>query len=170
MAKNHTLSGSKGSRKYTVVLSGSKHLKRVYPFGSIFAENDTRLGSKNGENYTLSSGTYPVPKTSKCPPPRAHPVISTEDILTHCLTPFTLSVTKLLLSFAAKKSSARKLGKKHKHAALTTNQWQPYTVSQKIMPCLCGCCGGAINSIISLFEHLHRLGFNLEFEILYESI
>ena len=68
--KNHTLSGSKGSRKYTVVLSGSKNLKRVYPFGSIFAENDTRLGSKNGENYTLSSGTYPVPKTSKCPPPR----------------------------------------------------------------------------------------------------
>ena len=64
-----TLSGSKGSRKYTVVLSGSKNLKRVYPFGSIFAENDTRLGSKNGENYTLSSGTYPVPKTSKCPPP-----------------------------------------------------------------------------------------------------
>ena len=67
--KNHTLSGSKGSRKYTVVLSASKNLKRVYPFGSIFAENDTRLGSKNGENYTLSSGTYPVPKTSKCPPP-----------------------------------------------------------------------------------------------------
>ena len=67
--KNHTLFGSKGSRKYTVVLSGSKNLKRVYPFGSIFAENDTRLGSKNGENYTLSSGTYPVPKTSMCPPP-----------------------------------------------------------------------------------------------------
>ena len=70
LQKNHTLSGSKGSRKYTVVLSGSENLKRVYPFGSIFAENDTRLGSKNGENYTLSSGTYPVPKTSKCPPPR----------------------------------------------------------------------------------------------------
>ena len=70
MAKNHTLSRSKGSRKYTVVLSGSKNLKRVYSFGSILAENDTRLGSKNGENYTLSSGTYPVPKTSKCPPPR----------------------------------------------------------------------------------------------------
>ena len=69
MAKNHTLCGSKGSRKYDVVLSGSKNLKRVYPFGSISAENDTRLGSKNGENYTLSSGTYPVPKTSKCPPP-----------------------------------------------------------------------------------------------------
>ena len=67
--KNHTLSGSKGSRKYTVVLSGSKNLKRAYPFGSIFAENDTRLGSKNGEHYTLSSGTYSVPKTSKCPPP-----------------------------------------------------------------------------------------------------
>ena len=67
--KNHTLSGSKGSRKYTVVLSGSKNLKRVYPFGSIFSEDDTRLGSKNGKNYTLSSGTYPVPKTSKCPPP-----------------------------------------------------------------------------------------------------
>ena len=68
LQKNHTLSRSKGSRKYTVVLSGSKNLKRVYSFGSIFAEDDTRLGSKNGENYTLSSGTYPVPKTSKCPP------------------------------------------------------------------------------------------------------
>ena len=38
----------------------------------MFAKNDTRLGSKNGENYTLSSGTYPVPKTSKCPLPRHH--------------------------------------------------------------------------------------------------
>ena len=42
--------------------------EKSIPFWSIFAENDTRLGSKNGENYTLSSGTYPVPKTSKCPP------------------------------------------------------------------------------------------------------
>ena len=44
-------------------------MKREYPFGSMFAENDARPGSKNGENYTLSSGTYPLPKTSKCPPP-----------------------------------------------------------------------------------------------------
>ena len=45
--------------------------EKSIPFWEHFAENDTRLGSKNGENYTLSSGTYPVPKTSKCPPPRA---------------------------------------------------------------------------------------------------
>ena len=50
-----------------VVLSGSKNLKSVYPFRSIIAEKDTQLGSKNGENDTLSSGTYPVPSTSKCP-------------------------------------------------------------------------------------------------------
>ena len=43
--------------------------EKSIPFWEHFAENDTRLGSKNGENYTLSSGTYPVPKTSKSPPP-----------------------------------------------------------------------------------------------------
>ena len=55
----NTLSGSKITN---VVLSEGKELEIVYPFGSIFAEKDTRLGSKNGENDTLPSGTYPVPK------------------------------------------------------------------------------------------------------------
>ena len=32
------------------------------------------------------------------------------------------------------------------------------------MPRLCGYCGGAIDSIISLFTQLHRSGLNLEFE------
>ena len=40
----------------------------------------------------------------------------------------------------------------------------------KNVPGLCGCCGGDINSIISSFTQLHRSGFNLEFETLYESI
>ena len=62
----NTLSGSKIT---IVVLSEGKDLEIVYPFGSIFAEKDTRLGSKNGENDTLPSGTYPVPKILKCPPP-----------------------------------------------------------------------------------------------------
>ena len=61
-----TLSGSKIT---IVVLYEGKDLEIVYPFGSIIAEKDTRLGSKNGENDTLPSGTYPVPKISKCPPP-----------------------------------------------------------------------------------------------------
>ena len=43
-------------------------------------------------------------------------------------------------------------------------------VSQKIVPCLCGCCGGAVNATISAFSQLHRSGFNLEFETLFESI
>ena len=62
----NTLSGSKIT---IVVLSEGKDLEIVYPFGSIVAEKDTRLGSKNGENDTLPSGTYPVPKILKCPPP-----------------------------------------------------------------------------------------------------
>ena len=41
----NTLSGSKIT---IVVLSESKDLEIAYPFGSIFAEKDTRLGSKNG--------------------------------------------------------------------------------------------------------------------------
>ena len=31
-----------------------------------------------------------------------------------------------------------------------------YCVPQKIMPRLCGCCGGAVISIFSVFTHLHR--------------
>ena len=38
------------------------------------------------------------------------------------------------------------------------------------MPCLCGYCGGAVDSIIPVFTQLHRSGFNLEFETLYESV
>ena len=63
----NTLSGSKIT---IVVLSEGKDFKIVYPFESIFAEKDTRLGSKNGENNTLPSGTYPVPKILKYPLPR----------------------------------------------------------------------------------------------------
>ena len=49
-------------------------------------------------------------------------------------------------------------------------KWATYRISQKIVPCLCGCCGGAADSIISVFTQLHRSRFNLEFEILFESI
>ena len=65
----NTLSGSKIT---IVVLSGGKDLESVYPFGSIFAEKDTRHGSNNGENDTLSSGTYPAPKILKCPRGEIH--------------------------------------------------------------------------------------------------
>ena len=54
---------------FIVVLSEGEDLEIAYLFGSIFAEKDTRLGSKNGENDTLPSGTDPVPKILKCPPP-----------------------------------------------------------------------------------------------------
>ena len=57
-----------GCKITIVVLSEGEDLQIVYPFGSIFVEKDTRLGSKNGENDTLSNGTYPVPKILKCPP------------------------------------------------------------------------------------------------------
>ena len=40
----------------------------------------------------------------------------------------------------------------------------------EIVPRLCGCCGGVVNLIISVFTQLHRSGFNLEFETPYESI
>ena len=43
-------------------------------------------------------------------------------------------------------------------------------VSQKIVSRLCGCCEGAVDSIISDFTQLHRSGLNLEFENLLESI
>ena len=43
-------------------------------------------------------------------------------------------------------------------------------VSEKILLYLCGCCERAVNSIISAFRQLHRSGFNLEFETLFESI
>ena len=41
---------------------------------------------------------------------------------------------------------------------------------KKIVPRLFFFCGGALDSIISLFTQLHRSGFKLEFETLYESI
>ena len=39
-----------------------------------------------------------------------------------------------------------------------------------IVPRLCCCCGGFVDSIIPVFVQLHRSGFNLEFETSYESI
>ena len=39
-----------------------------------------------------------------------------------------------------------------------------------ILPHLCGYCGGAVDSIISVFTQLHMSGFNLEFETMYESV
>ena len=39
-----------------------------------------------------------------------------------------------------------------------------------IVPRLCGYCGSTVDSIISIFTLLHRSGFNLEFETLFESI
>ena len=38
------------------------------------------------------------------------------------------------------------------------------------MPCLHGCCGGALDSIDSIFTQLHRSGFNLESETWYKFI
>ena len=43
-------------------------------------------------------------------------------------------------------------------------------VSQNNCATLCGFCGEAVDSIISMFIHLDGSGFNLEFEILSESI
>ena len=41
---------------------------------------------------------------------------------------------------------------------------------RKFVPRLCVCYGGAIDSIILVFTQMHRLGFNLEFDALFESI
>ena len=43
-------------------------------------------------------------------------------------------------------------------------------ISKTCVPHLCGYCGGAVDSIISVFTQLHRSSLNLEFETLYESI
>ena len=40
----------------------------------------------------------------------------------------------------------------------------------KIVACLCGCCGGAVDSIVSVFTQLLRSDFNLDFEFFFESI
>ena len=37
---------------------------------------------------------------------------------------------------------------------------------KKILPRLYGCCGGAADSIVSIFTQLNRSRFNVEFEIL----
>ena len=41
-------------------------------------------------------------------------------------------------------------------------------MSQKIVPCSCGYCGGAVDLIISVFVQLHMSSFNLEFETILE--
>ena len=43
-------------------------------------------------------------------------------------------------------------------------------VFKKFVPRLCGYCGGALDSVISVFVQLHGSSFNLEFETLFESI
>ena len=48
--------------------------------------------------------------------------------------------------------------------------WASTECPKKIVPRLCGCCEGAVDSVISLFIQLHRSSFNLEFETLFESI
>ena len=45
-----------------------------------------------------------------------------------------------------------------------------YRVSQKIVPCLCGYCGGAVHFIVPVLTQLDGSGFNLVFDTLYESI
>ena len=45
-----------------------------------------------------------------------------------------------------------------------------HRVFQKIVPRLNGNFEGAIDAIISVFTQLHRSGFNLEFETLFESV
>ena len=40
----------------------------------------------------------------------------------------------------------------------------------KVVPRLCGCREGAVDSIIFDFTQLHRSSFNLEFKTLHESI
>ena len=40
-------------------------------------------------------------------------------------------------------------------------------ISQKIAHCLCGCCGGAVTSILLSFAQLNRSGFNMELETLF---
>ena len=42
--------------------------------------------------------------------------------------------------------------------------------TKMIVPSLCGYCGGAVGSIISVFTQLHRLGSGLDFETLLESM
>ena len=39
-----------------------------------------------------------------------------------------------------------------------------------IVPRLCGYCGGVADSIISIFIHFDRSGFNVEFETLFDLI
>ena len=46
----------------------------------------------------------------------------------------------------------------------------PTGCPQKIVRCLYVCFGGAMDSIIFVFTQLHRSGFNLEFETLFESV
>ena len=41
---------------------------------------------------------------------------------------------------------------------------------KNIVPRFCGYCGGAVHSITPIFTQLHRSGFNLKFETLFESI
>ena len=43
-------------------------------------------------------------------------------------------------------------------------------VSENIVPRLCGYCGGAVASIVSVCTQLYVSGFNLEFEILFEPV
>ena len=45
-----------------------------------------------------------------------------------------------------------------------------YRASKVVVPHLCGYCGRAVDSIISVSPHLNRSGFNLEFETLLESM
>ena len=41
---------------------------------------------------------------------------------------------------------------------------------KKTVSRLSSCCGGAVDSIISVYTQLHRSGFNYEFETFFESI
>ena len=45
-----------------------------------------------------------------------------------------------------------------------------YSVSQKVVHCSRGCCGGAVALIVLVFIWLHRSSSNLEFETLFDSI
>ena len=74
----------------------------------------------------------------------------------------------LLIHVQIKKALYKNLGHVMQLAFFKLAGWSRVCPKQ-IVPCLCCCCGEAVDSIIFAVAQLHRSDFNLEFETLHES-
>ena len=87
------------------------------------------------------------------------------------MTPFVFSKHKVIVKLFVGLAFSFSFLFHNKQVKFQLNAYSIYyRASHKVFARLYGYCGGSVDPIPSVFTQLHRSGFNLIFETLYESI